>query len=168
MSEIAFEEKIRRFDDVYRLLLVIAGVFFSYSLAFYRDRLGIRVFNFVLLLPLTSVALWSIASLGVLARLRVTSRILAWWFLIFYVATMATDPVTYVLDIPHSHPYPFIFSWAVVIFTVLSVIFSMRYLREGIPISQRRALYFMVLLSTCIFLYFSLRHFFPGILAVPT
>jgi len=162
MSEICSDEKTRRFDDVYRLLLVIAGVFFSYSLAFYREKAGIRLFNFIMLLPLISVAFWSIGRLGVLAKSReVTWRILSLWFLNLYVATMATDPLTYVLNIPYSHPYPFLLTWAVVIFTALSVVFFTRYLRESIPASQKWELYFFVLFVTCGLLFFSLKHFFP-------
>jgi len=162
MTETCIDEKIRRFDDVYRVLLVVAGVFFSYSLAFYRDRVGIRVFNFVLLFPLMSAACWCVARLRVLGkRGEGTSRVVSWYFLIFYVAVMTTDPVTYMLDIPHSHPYPFIFTWAVAILTALSVVFFTRYLGESIPLSQRRVLYLSALWVTCLLLYFSLRHFFP-------
>jgi hypothetical protein len=72
-------ERSKRFDDVYKMLLLIESVLISSSFAFFKDVMPWEFFNFTILSYIFSIILWCIPHLYATSS-EYVFKIIGWYF----------------------------------------------------------------------------------------
>jgi hypothetical protein len=73
-------DRLRRFDDVFRTLLVIASIFVSGALAFYKELLSSDILSVLMFLFVLSICGWAVGTLWGGVE-EISLKIGAWWCL---------------------------------------------------------------------------------------
>lgn len=74
------QDRTRRFDDTFKILLTIYTVSFSASLALFRDLMGSEFFFLTIAILVITIGLWAIFNLGG-GNYEYVGKIIAWYFL---------------------------------------------------------------------------------------
>ena len=97
-------ERIKRFDDIFRFLVIISTIIFSGALSFYKEHMSPYFFSGYIYTIIASILIWSIGHTRKNISKEALTKLISWlvsmffvsgniWCLVYRVPTLQEEPL---------------------------------------------------------------------------
>jgi len=144
--------RTERFDEAFKMLLIIATITFSGALAFYKEIIELRFFSYSIGVFVIAIIIWLFSTLYG-EKYEYLLKTGAWWLLMFAFGTVFARLYFTVFLLP-----PLVVSLVVLLSLVLTLP-MLTYLKETIGAKECKYLRIILLMPTLFFIFLDILYF---------
>lgn len=141
------EEKLKRFDDIYKLSLTLVAITLAFGSTFLED-LGVDFFALIVSLYFVVMGVWGLGHLTENVQSEVFLKLSGWWILTTILPVIILN---YLVPIEPEEIYPPYLASPILALGFLLYWSCFRYVREYLSIHLARALWLFPLIATILF-----------------